>query len=170
MNKAYFLAGLYACLCVVLIGGCSLPIAKQEEPSGLTVAQAQNTTPGQKEWGIIAKIKVTFDGGEAFAEIYDNPTGRDFAAMLPLTLRFKDYNKTEKIADLPRAVSIENAPEGFQPSVGDLTLFAPWGNLAIFYQDFRYSEGLIPIGHFTSGVKGMAKVEQDFTVHMERIQ
>jgi hypothetical protein len=35
---------------------------------------------------------------------------------------------------------------GAYPSVGDIAYFAPWGNLALFYKDFTYSEGLIVLG------------------------
>jgi hypothetical protein len=31
--------------------------------------------------------------------------------------------------------------------VGDITYYAPWGNLAIFYRDFGYSPGLVRLGH-----------------------
>ena len=63
--------------------------------------------------------------------------------MLPLTLTLKDYAGTEKISDLPRKLSTQGAPSGSDPSVGDITLYAPWGNLAIFYRDFGYASGLI---------------------------
>jgi len=65
-------------------------------------------------------------------------------------LKFKDFNSTEKIADPSKCLSKEKAPDGFEPKQGDFTVFAPWGGLAIFYQDFRYAEGLIPIGHISA--------------------
>lgn len=118
----------------------------------------------------ITKIRLIFDGGEAVAELYDNPTSRDLVSMLPLTLNFKDFNGTEKIAYPPRKLSTEKAPEGFDPSEGDLTLYAPWGNLAIFYHDFRYSQGLVPIGHITSGLEAIAKMNGEFTVRIEAVK
>ena len=127
-------------------------------PSANTLKSSQTT-----------KIRLRFDGGEAIAELYDNPTSRHLVSMLPLTLSFKDFNGTEKIAYPPRALSTEKAPEGFEPSEGDLTLFAPWGNLAIFYHSFRYSKGLVPIGHFVSGLDLLAKMNGDFAVRMEAV-
>jgi len=35
----------------------------------------------------------------------DNATTRDFVALLPLTLTLRDYNRTEKISDLPKKLS-----------------------------------------------------------------
>lgn len=43
-------------------------------------------------------------------------------------------------------------PDTFDPGVGDLCLYAPWGNLCIFYRDFRESTSLIPLGHIDSGM------------------
>jgi hypothetical protein len=39
------------------------------------------------------------------------------------------------------------APAGSDPSVGDITYYAP-GNLAIFYRDFGYSRGLFKADRF----------------------
>lgn len=117
----------------------------------------------------IPKIRLRFNGGEAIAELYDNPTSRDLVSMLPLTLTFKDFNSTEKISYLPRSLTTDKAPKGFKPSVGDLTLYAPWGNLAIFYHDFRYSQGLVPIGHLTSGLEPLARMNGELTVTIETV-
>jgi hypothetical protein len=34
---------------------------------------------------------------------------------------------------------------------GDITYYAPWGNLALFYRDFPYSNGLIRLGTLDTG-------------------
>ena len=83
----------------------------------------------------------------------DTPTVRDFVKQLPLKLKLEDYSSTEKIAYLPNKLSTQNAGAGFDPDVGDITYYAPWGNLAIFYQDFGYSHNLIRLGRITSGME-----------------
>lgn len=116
------------------------------------------------------RIRLAFDGGEVIVKMYDNPTSRDFLAMLPLTLTFEDYSGTEKISDLPERLSIQDAPAGSDPSPGDLTYYSPWGNLAIFYRDFGYSEGLVKLGTIESGVEKLGEIDGDFTVKIERIE
>ncbi|WP_410511195.1 cyclophilin-like fold protein [Paenibacillus sp. BR2-3] len=116
------------------------------------------------------KIKMTVNGEEITATMYDNPTSRDFLSMLPLTLTFEDYNGTEKISYLPRNLTTEDAPEGFDPSVGELTLFVPWGNLAIFYSDFGYSRGLISLGRIDSGIETLANMNSEFIVTVEVLE
>ena len=109
------------------------------------------------------KIDIDIEGATITATLDDSPAARDFASLLPLTLTLEDYNSTEKITYLPRRLSIEGAPAGIDPSPGDLTYYAPWGNLAIFYKDFGYSRGLVKLGAIVSGgaaldVPGSVKV------------
>jgi hypothetical protein len=101
------------------------------------------------------KLKITIGEKIVSALLYDNPTTRDFISLLPLTLTLTDYNGTEKISDLPKKLSTKDAPAGYKPSVGDITLYAPWGNLAIFYKNFSYSNGLISLGKITSGIEAL---------------
>lgn len=86
-------------------------------------------------------------------------TTRDFVSLLPVTLTLEDYNRTEKISDLPKRLSTKDAPAGVDPSRGDIAYYAPWGNLAIFYKDFQYSRGLVKLGRIDSGVEIFEKPE-----------
>jgi len=97
------------------------------------------------------KIRLTVDGRSLSATLLDSPTARDFLSLLPLTLTLEDYAATEKIAYLPRKLSKEGAPAGVDPAVGDITYYAPWGNLALFYRDFGYAKGLIKLGSIDMG-------------------
>lgn len=114
------------------------------------------------------RIKLAFNNDEVIVKMYDNPTSRDFLTLLPLTLEFEDYAGVEKISYLPRKLSTEDAPSGSNPEIGDLTLYAPWGNLAIFYKDFGYANGLIKLGKIESGLEKLADMKGDFTVKIAK--
>lgn len=101
----------------------------------------------------VYKIQIELDGAVLFASLDDNPTVRDFIARLPLTLELKDYASTEKVVFLPDKLTTQNAPPGSTPVVGDISYYAPWGNLAIYYQDFAYSPGLVRLGRISSGIE-----------------
>ena len=88
-------------------------------------------------------------GDETLQATLDTTTAaQDFAAMLPLELTLTDYHGIEKVADLPRALDTSDAPDSYKPETGDITVFAPWGNLAIFYKPFANSRGLVRLGQF----------------------
>jgi hypothetical protein len=115
------------------------------------------------------RIKMTFGNEEVFVRMNDNPTSRDFLTQLPLTLTLKDYEGTEKISYLPKKLSTKGAPVGSDPDVGDFAYYSPWGNLAIYYRDFGYSDGLVILGSVESGgAEKLARRSGDFTVTLER--
>ena len=84
------------------------------------------------------RVKIRIDDDKVVtATMENNQAAKDFVALLPLTLTLEDYARTEKISNLPRKLSTEDAPPGSDPAVGDIAYYAPWGNLAVFYQDFE---------------------------------
>jgi hypothetical protein len=102
------------------------------------------------------RIRLNVQSRSLTAALDESATSRDFVSLLPLTLTLEDYNGTEKISMLPKRLSIEGAPRGSDPSAGDLAYYAPWGNLAIFYQDFGYSSGLVLLGKLDAGIEALA--------------
>lgn len=111
------------------------------------------------------KIRVIVDGKSLTATLDNNATARDFFTQLPMTVTLEDYRNTEKIFYLATKLSKDGAPEGLDPSVGDITYYAPWGNIAIFYKDFGYSSGLVKLGKFDDNMEpfiGTSKIEAVF--------
>jgi hypothetical protein len=113
------------------------------------------------------KIRIRIDGTTITATLENNATARDFASLLPLTLTLNDHASTEKVSDLPRRLSTKGAPAGVDPSVGDIAYYAPWGNLAIYYEDFGYSAGLVKLATIDSGVEAFRRPDA-FQVVIER--
>lgn len=106
----------------------------------------------------VTSIQLVFeDQTQLLATLDDSPTAQDFAKLLPLELTLSDYANTEKVADLPRALSTQDAPSSYTPQAGDLTYYSPWGNLAIFYKDFRDSNGLIWLGSLKGDIKALQR-------------
>lgn len=102
------------------------------------------------------KINIRVRNEVVTATLIDSKTTQDFISLLPLTLTLEDYANTEKISDLPRRLSTEDAPSGSDPSVGDIAYYAPWGNLAMYYNDFGYSNGLVILGKIDGDIEALA--------------
>ena len=125
---------------------------------------------GDEETVKNARIKLTVNGNkEIFVSLDDNQASRDFLEMLPLTLTFEDFNSTEKIATLPNELSTEGQPSGYTPEIGDFAYYAPWGNISVFYKDFRYSNSLYKLGTIESGTEIFESMNNDFEVTIERV-
>ena len=106
------------------------------------------------------KIRIKVGDKTLTATLADSARSRDFVSLLPLTLTLKNYGATEKISDLPRKFSVKDAPAGHDPDAGDITYYAPWGTLAIFRKDFRYSDGLIKLGKIDGAVAALDTSEE----------
>lgn len=65
-------------------------------------------------------IRILAAGTELRGTLDDTSAGRDFAALLPLTLTLRDFASAEKISDLPRRLDTSGAPAGTAGRAGDL--------------------------------------------------
>lgn len=133
-----------------------------EEPSSDITPQTPETAE--------RKAKLTIDGQEFDVTLYDTSAADALYNMLPLTLTFEDFNNTEKIAYMDDELPTDGEPNEFDPDVGDLCLYAPWGNLSIFYKDFRNSSGLISLGHIDSGIDIIGSLSDTFTATLEALE
>ncbi|ASJ22573.1 cyclophilin-like fold protein [Brachyspira hampsonii] len=116
------------------------------------------------------KVKLTFNNNEIYALITNSNAGNDFLSLLPMNLKIEDFNGTEKISYLSKKLNTQNEPDGITPKAGDITYYAPWGNLAIFYKNFRYSNNLIYLGRFEniSDISKLSNMKGDFEIRIEK--
>lgn len=135
-------------------------------PLWLAVAASAQSSDDAKAL-TMTKIRVILQDATLTATLDDSAAGRDFAALLPLELTLSDYHGIERIADLPRKLDTRGAPRAYKPEAGDITLYAPWGNLAIFLKPFASSAGLVRLGAFDEPVTALQGAG---AVRIERIE
>lgn len=69
---------------------------------------------------------------------------------------------------LPRKLSGDGSARFESEAVGDLCYYAPWGNLAMFHGPYRWSCGLIRLGHLDRGPKPLL-VRGEFPLRVEAL-
>ncbi len=114
------------------------------------------------------RIRIAFNNQDFTATLYDNPSARDLASMLPLDLTIDDYSTNEKIAYLPRKLTEEGSGPFTNEAPGDLCYYVPWGNLAFFHAGYRYSKGLIRLGRLDEGIEPLL-ARGEFPLRIERL-
>lgn len=114
-------------------------------------------------------VTITVGDRTITATMEDNSAGRDFLSRLPLEVTLNDYNNiTEKIFYPTPALSTEGVTRGCTPAPGDITIYAPWGNVAIFCKSWSHSNDLIKIGRIDgNGIEALS-VAGDVRVIFER--
>ena len=127
-------------------------------------SSADNAEAGGK------KAKLTINEQEFAVTLYDTPAANALYELLPLELTFADFNGIEKIAYMEDELPTAGEPAAFDPDVGDLCLYAPWGNLSLFYKDFRNSNGLVSLGRLDAGIEVIGGIQEDFSAVLERAE
>jgi hypothetical protein len=184
-SRSHRARGLHHALALALLATVSLSACGGGDEDGDPVAGAPGAStpappspspaPGRQDSGEQdanspdgTPIRITLGDTELNARLHDNATARDLAAQLPLTLTFRDLNNVEKSAPLPRELSLEGAPEGDDPVVGDIGYWAPDGDLVFYYGDVGFWNGIVRIGEFASEVGAIERQNDDFDVTIER--
>lgn len=137
----------------------SVPINEGVTDSDTTSEPVSDTEAEESGKSQEKRISVTVNDQKLVIVLYDTPEAEALYNMLPLELNFEDYNNVEKIAYLPEELSAPNRSEAFDPDIGDLCLYAPWGNLSLFYRDFRLSKGLMSLGKVESGMEHIGELD-----------
>ena len=107
--------------------------------------------------GEAMKIKMTFPGGEARAELAENATARAFVAKLPLELNMQDLYGRELCyrfgaGVLPQATTTDAGYE-----VGDIIYWPPRGSFAILYAQNGERFERVHLGRVVSGLDALSK-------------
>lgn len=96
-------------------------------------------------------IKLTTTNNQTIEiELNNSPATNDLYNQLPLSIDLEDYSTNEKIFYPPNKLNTESTPKA-TPKIGTLAYYEPWGDVVIFYDDFRANNDLYELGHVISG-------------------
>lgn len=116
------------------------------------------------------KVNISTGNRTITATMEDNAAGRDFLSRLPLEVTLNDYNRmTEKIFYPSPALATDGVTRGCAPEPGDITIYVPWGNVAIFCKSWPHSNDLVKIGSIDGNGIDALSVEGDIHVKIERL-
>ena len=114
-------------------------------------------------------MKITVGTRTITATMEDNAAAKDLLSRLPLEITLEDFNSTtEKIFYPDPALNTTGVKGGCAPVSGDITIYAPWKNVAIFCKNWSHSNDLIKIGHIDgNGIEALQQAG-DIKVKLEK--
>ena len=113
------------------------------------------------------KIRITTPDGDIIVILEDNSASADLLKRLPMTVHFEDFNSTEKISYIDGKLDTSDVVTEYTPLAGAFAYYIPWGNLSLFYEDFRQSSGLAPLGQVETGMEYIENLDKYDTVTIE---
>jgi hypothetical protein len=162
--------GVFLSLAVV---ACSIPdnSPPTDDTAGASAPATATTAHGDERGqdATVTSIEIVIAGTTVTAQLAGNPTSQDFAGQLPLALTFRDLNRVERIAKLPRPLTTEGVPDGDDPEIADIGYYAPTQELVLYYGDVGYWNGIVRIGRFDSDQLSLVAGQPDgFHATVER--
>lgn len=118
------------------------------------------------------RIRLTAGATVLNATLDDNATARDFASLLPLTLRMDDLFKREKYGHLSRSLAVGGEPR-FSYEIGDIAYWSPGPDIAVFYDHDGESipdPGIVILAEIDSGADAFKKYDGTVDVTIEAIE
>lgn len=166
MKKVFLILGLLAlCLC---LAACDSGQTQKNEPSNQENTVTANDPEITEEKAavnppVMKNLKITVNGQEFSANLYDNETTQKFVEKLPLTIDMSELNGNEKFyywgESLPEA-----AEQIGEIRAGDLMLYGD-DCLVLFYENFSNSYRYSRIGAI-GNAEGLAEAVGDGVVRI----
>lgn len=110
---------------------------------------------------------MTAESNEIVFQLNDSPAASDFYRQLPLLISVEDYAGSEKIFYPPEKLDTGSTPTAQGPA-GTLAYYAPWGNVAIFYDECKGASGLYELGQAVSGTEFISEMTGDIQIEAFR--
>jgi hypothetical protein len=143
-----FIVGFIICILVVSInmkGKASM--AANEEPfkigaNGLTLSDRQ--------------VKITSMGHTASFRLYDTVAAKEFYDQLPLELTLTNFRDAQWMFYPPEKLSVTAREAYHDGKKGELSYYAPWGDVFMLYKDFYAGDEMHRLGINLTGIEEIA--------------
>ena len=140
-------------------GNPSLPACSEPTVTSMARDRATRATG--------ARVRIVTRDGVITGRLRVNATAQDLLTLLPLALSFSDLNNVEKIARLPRNLSMAGVPDGDDPAISDIGYYAPSRDLVLYYGEVSYWPGIVRIGQFDGDPSRIAHQPATFEAVIE---
>lgn len=130
--------------------------ANQENNNG-------NDDSVKEEEGDILQIRVSDGANTIIYELNDSDAARDLYEQLPISIEVEDYSTNEKIFYPENELNVNDTPLA-SGGLGVLAYYEPWGDVVMFYDDFRENNSLYELGHAISGENSIRNLSGNIAI------
>jgi hypothetical protein len=102
------------------------------------------------------KVQITSQGRTATFQLYDTTAAKEFYDQLPLTLDLENFRDAQWMFYPPKKLNIAKNEAYHDGKKGELSYYAPWGDVFMLYKDFYAGDEMHRLGVGLSGIDGIA--------------
>lgn len=152
---------------VLLFSFAACGTAQRNQQPQNTFSLSENPgMDGEQQIGDSREIQITTDSGNKIIVLLNNsPAADSFYRQLPLSVSIEDYAGSEKIFYPSEELNTIDTPLAKGPS-GTLAYYAPWGNIALFYQECRGAGDLYGLGEVVTGAEFISELTGEIQIEL----
>ncbi len=148
-----------ACIAAILVTACGTAggaASSGNSASAVKVESARSESMEEKK--VEERIMTVTDAGGKTVRIRlnDSPAADSLYAQLPLSVELDNYSDNEKIFYPPTKLDTGDSPKAETGKPGTLAYYAPWGDVVLFYGNFRPNPELYELGKIESSIDEVA--------------
>lgn len=98
------------------------------------------------------QIKISSQGHIATFQLYDTLAARQFYKQLPLQLELSNFRDAQWMFYPPKKLNVTNSEAYHDGKRGELSYYAPWGDVFMLYKDFYAGDEMHRLGVALSGM------------------
>lgn len=161
--KNQWTAALCALFAAAAIAGCSASDAQKPAAAPAPAPQARQEAPAAAERQEALMIRISDEAGHTVRyTLNDSPAAESLYRQLPLTTQVENFSTNEKIF-YPAALDLRDTPHP-KMEVGTLAYYAPWGNVVLFFDEYRANSDLYELGFVADGMDQIARLSGTITI------
>lgn len=96
--------------------------------------------------------------------LYDTTAAKEFYNQLPLTLELSNFRDAQWMFYPPKKLHVKETEAYHDGKKGELSYYAPWGDVFMLYKDFYAGDEMHRLGICTEGVENIAAMRDKITI------
>lgn len=112
-------------------------------------------------------IRITSDDSSATFQLYDTEAAKGLYRQLPLKLELENFREAQWMFYPPEKLSVTDSEAYHDGKKGELSYYAPWGDVFMLYEDFYAGDEMHRLGVCLDGIDNIAEMSGSVQISAE---
>lgn len=112
-------------------------------------------------------IRITSGDSSATFQLYDTEAAKELYRQLPLKLELENFREAQWMFYPPEKLSVTDSEAYHDGKKGELSYYAPWGDVFMLYEDFYAGDEMHRLGVCLDGIDNIAEMSGSVQISAE---